>query len=142
MRRARFYVDADLLALGKALVSARYDVTYPGDPGDPRRERPPCVVTDPSVPDPEWIPTVASEGLVVISRDLRIGRSPAELKAVRQEGLRIVFIDSRRDPTTWGELAVLVHQWRSISGLQEKDGPLLTLATKTTFREIDAPNRG
>lgn len=139
MRRARFYVDADLLALGKTLVSARYDVTYPGDPGDPRRERPACVVTDPSLPDPEWIPMVASEGLVVISRDRRIGRSPAELKAVRHEGLRVVFIDSRRDPTTWGELGVVVHQWRSIAGLHEQDGPRLTHATKTTFREIDSP---
>ena len=139
MRSARFYVDADLLALGKALVSARYDVTYPGDPGDPRRERPPCVVTNPSLPDPDWIPTVAAEGLVVLSRDRRIGRSPAEIKAVRREKLRVVFIDARRDPTTWGELGVVVHQWRSIAGLHEMRGPLLTIATKTTFREIDPP---
>lgn len=137
MRTTRFYIDADLLALGKALVSARYDVTYPGDPGDSRRQRPPCIVTDPSLPDPEWIPTVAAEGLVVLSRDRRIGRSPAEIDAVRREGLRVVFIDARRDPTTWGELGVVVHQWNSIAGLHEKDGPLLTIATKTTFREVD-----
>jgi hypothetical protein len=31
--QVRFYVDADLLGLGKILGSLRNDVTYPGDPG-------------------------------------------------------------------------------------------------------------
>jgi hypothetical protein len=31
----RFYVDADILGLGKLLGSLRNDVTYPGDPGTP-----------------------------------------------------------------------------------------------------------
>ena len=31
--QVRFYVDADLLGLGKILGSLRDDVTYPGDPG-------------------------------------------------------------------------------------------------------------
>jgi hypothetical protein len=29
----RFYVDADILGLGKLLAGLRADVTYPGDPG-------------------------------------------------------------------------------------------------------------
>jgi hypothetical protein len=29
----RFYIDADLLGLGKLLGTLRNDVTYPGDPG-------------------------------------------------------------------------------------------------------------
>jgi hypothetical protein len=31
--QVRFYVDADILGLGKILGSLRNDVTYPGDPG-------------------------------------------------------------------------------------------------------------
>jgi hypothetical protein len=30
--QVRFYVDADILGLGKILGSLRNDVTYPGDP--------------------------------------------------------------------------------------------------------------
>jgi hypothetical protein len=31
--QVRFYVDADILGLGKILGGLRNDVTYPGDPG-------------------------------------------------------------------------------------------------------------
>ena len=31
--QVRFYVDADILGLGKILGALRNDVTYPGDPG-------------------------------------------------------------------------------------------------------------
>ena len=40
----RFYVDADLIGLGKLLVQVRTDVTYAGDPGGlgiDKRPRPP-----------------------------------------------------------------------------------------------------
>jgi hypothetical protein len=31
--QVRFYVDADILGLGRILAGLRPDVTYPGDPG-------------------------------------------------------------------------------------------------------------
>jgi len=31
--QVRFYVDADILGLGKILGGLRNDITYPGDPG-------------------------------------------------------------------------------------------------------------
>jgi hypothetical protein len=42
--QVRFYVDADILGLGKILGSLRNDVTYPGDPGAVihKRHREPC----------------------------------------------------------------------------------------------------
>jgi hypothetical protein len=42
--QVRFYVDADILGLGKILGSLRNDVTYPGDPGAVlhKRHRAPC----------------------------------------------------------------------------------------------------
>lgn len=49
----RFYIDADVLALAKILVSLRSDVTYPGDPGGVlnRRWRPACPITSPDTDD-------------------------------------------------------------------------------------------
>jgi hypothetical protein len=42
--QVRFYVDADILGLGKILGALRNDVTYPGDPGAVfrKRHRAPC----------------------------------------------------------------------------------------------------
>jgi hypothetical protein len=133
----RFYVDADLLALGKSLVAARYDVTYPGDPGDKSRSRPPCPVTSTSTKDPDWIPLVAEQGWVVISRDRQITKKPAEINAVRESRLRIVVLDTRRDPTTWGELEIVISQWGNIESVVREAGPCAYLATRTTFRRLE-----
>lgn len=132
----RFYVDADLLALGKSLVQARYDITYPGDPGDRNRGRPACPVTDPNTKDLVWIPIVADLDWVVISRDRTISRKPAEVDAVKTHAVRMVVLDVRRDPSTWGELEIVVAQWSKIEGLTTTPGPHVALATKTTFRPL------
>ena len=139
MAAIRFYVDADLLALARSLVAARYDVTYPGDPGDRRRNRPPCQIDDPATEDSVWIPAVAAHGWVVISRDLKIVRKPVEIEAVRASNLRLVIVDTRRDPTTWGELRVVTAQWNKIEGLTDLVGPFAYLATLTTFRRLELP---
>jgi hypothetical protein len=47
----RYYIDADLLGLGKVLANVRSDVTYPGDPGsDGSGKR----ATAASLPHPSW----------------------------------------------------------------------------------------
>ena len=53
--QVRFYVDADLLGLGKILGGLRNDLTYPGDHGAVihKRQRAPCPITSPDVPDHE-----------------------------------------------------------------------------------------
>ena len=50
--QVRFYVDADILGLGKILGDLRNDVTYPGDPGAivHKRQRAPCPIASPDVP--------------------------------------------------------------------------------------------
>src|SRR3954471_19731502 len=66
----RFYVDADLLGLTRALAERRHDVTYPGDPGTGihKRHRPLCPIASPAVKDPEWVPEVARRGWLIITR--------------------------------------------------------------------------
>jgi len=43
-------------------------------------------------PDEVWIRDVAGRGLVAVTRDTRIGRSPTELHAVYASGLRMIAI--------------------------------------------------
>ena len=60
--QVRFYVDADILGLGKLLGSLRNDVTYPGEAGAVihQRRREPCPIARPDVLDTDWIPEVAA----------------------------------------------------------------------------------
>ena len=82
----RFYIDADILGLAKALCVVRNDVTYPGFAGGDkkfRRLRPPCPITATKVDDTVWIPETAQRGWLIITRDSAIQGRTAEINAVR-----------------------------------------------------------
>lgn len=134
----RFYVDADVLGLAKVLVGMRSDVTYPGDPGGVifRRVRPPCAIT-PATKDRDWIPQVAAEGWLIITRDKRIQDHRSELEAVRTSGARMIALSSDEARTTFGQLEVLMCQWRAIERLLSATGPFIYTATRTTLRAVD-----
>ena len=104
----RFYVDADLAGLGKLLVRLRPDVTYPGNPGGVvhARQRPPCPVAMPATLDDVWIPLVAAQGWLIITRDRHIQSRPAELAAVREHGAKMVNLTSDAAGSTWEQLRV------------------------------------
>jgi len=93
-------------------------------------------IRDPATKDLVWIPQVAGFGWTVISRDHEIGRKPAELRAVQEHGLRMVVLDSRRQPTTWGELDIVVRQWKSVEEVTTLAGPCVFVATRFSFRRI------
>ena len=86
MRQAavRFYFDADILGLGKVVAALRPDATFPGDPGAivRRRRRPPCAIASTDIDDVDWIPRVAADEMIAISRDSKISRRLAEVEAV------------------------------------------------------------
>ena len=88
----RYYFDADVLGLGKVVAALRPDSTYPGDPGARlhRRLRPPCVIASTDIDDVDWIPRVAGDGMIAISRDAKIARRVAEVEAVVKHGARLV----------------------------------------------------
>jgi PIN like domain len=96
--QVRFYVDADILGLGRVLAGLRPDVTFPGDPGAVlfKKQRPPRVVTTPATPDTEWIRRVTAEGLLIIIRDRQIQHHLAELQAVRDHGARMVTCPAKK----------------------------------------------
>ncbi len=134
----RFSVDADILGLGKLLGGLRPDITYPGDPGTTlhKRVRPACAITTPRTKDPVWIPLVARQGLLIITRDANIQQHHAELDAVRANQARMVALSSRDATSTWSQLEVVMCQWREIEKLTEQPGPFIYTATRTSLAKV------
>jgi hypothetical protein len=139
----RFYFDADILGLAHVVCALRLDCTYPGDKGltIKRRTRPPCVVTTPKAKDPEWIPVVANQGWIAITRDSNILDHLSALQAVRNNGLRLVTLSGPDGKYKWTQLEIIMTQWRRIEALQDRTGPLIISSTRTTFRELAIDER-
>lgn len=136
MAEIRVYVDADLLDVAKALVQVRYDVTYPGDPGDRNRGRDPCPVTSPSTPDHVWIPEVAAKGWIVIQRDRKMRGRVAERNAILAHGLRVVYLRVRREPSGWRHLDLVVRRWEQIEAVRTMVGPRTFRASHSRWTEL------
>lgn len=133
-----FYFDADLLGLAKILARLRPDATYPGDPGGlvRGRQRSACPVV-PAAKDSEWIPVVARQQWLAITRDSAIQRHPAELASVRDHGLRMVALSGPHAKGTWDQLETVMSQWRRIEELMKEPGPFIYQATRTSFKRLD-----
>ncbi len=67
---ARFFVDENDLALGKALAELYENVVFPGHPALPEVPRQSL--------DDKWLAVVGARQLVVITRDQRICYRPVE----------------------------------------------------------------
>lgn len=137
--RVQYYIDADLLGLAKILVQVRPDVTYPGDPGGPtrnKRVRPPCTIKEPRTLDEVWIPETARQGWLIITRDKHIQDHRAEIAAVRDNAARMVTLAGDDAVAVFAQLEVVMCQWRRIERLLAQAGPFIYSATRTTFREV------
>lgn len=134
----RFYVDADMLGLGKLLGGLRIDVTYPGDPGAIKfkRDRPACPITDAATPDDVWIPTTARHGWLVITRDSAIQSRRSEINAVRDSGARLVALAGKDARGTWEQLEIVMCQWRAMEALLKRSGPFVYTATRTSLAQV------
>ena len=135
----RFYFDADVLGLAKVICALRADSTYPGDPGAliRKRLRPPCIVSDPSTLDVDWIPAVTEAGWLIITRDSRIQHHLAELEAVRANGAKMVALSGREGQTKWTQLEIVMSTWRLIEGLLPAPGPFIYRATRSGLNRIE-----
>lgn len=135
----RFYVDADILGLGKTLARLRNDVTYPGDPGAVihKRRRPACPVASPATADRLWIPVVAANNWLAVTRDFKIREHHAEIDAVRSSACRLVALNPVDGRDTWSQLEVFMSQWRKIEDLTRRAGPFIVVASRTSITEVD-----
>lgn len=129
----RFYFDADVLGLAKLLCRERSDFTFPGDPGArvKRRLRPACPITDPATKDHVWIPEVAAQGWLIITRDRRIQEKRAEINAVRDHGAKMVNLASADASSTWSQMEMFMTRWRDIEALTEEPGPFIYMLSRT-----------
>jgi hypothetical protein len=136
--RVRFYVDQDVVGMGRVLASLRSDVTFVGDPGAVihKRTRPPAPVS-PGALDPDWIPVVAREGWVILSRDGRIQDSLSELSAVRDSNAKMVCLTGDAAATKWTQLEAVMTRWRSIEALADRPGPWVFKLSRHGLREVD-----
>lgn len=134
----RFYFDADVLGLAKVIDRLRPDITYPGDPGGlvHKRLRPPCPITTTGTPDADWIPRVAANRWLIVTRDSRIQDHRAELEAVRVHGAKLIALAGRDAVGRWSQLEILMCQWRRIEALVGAPGPCIHRATRTSLTEI------
>ena len=116
----------------------RADVTYPGDPGGTihKRTRPPCSIPTPGTKDTVWIPEVARQGWLAITRDSSISAHRAEIEAVRVHGAKTVALAGDEARGTWAQLEVLLCRWRDIEALTEEPGPFIYSATRTRLRRV------
>lgn len=136
--QVRFYLDADILGLAKLLVQVRPDVTYPGDPGGVlhKRRRPPCQLAVGTL-DKDWIPEVAAQGWLIITRDSAIQGHSREIGAMFEHGARMVALASSDAKGKFDQLEVFMTNWRKIERCTMEPGPFIYVATRTTFRPID-----
>jgi hypothetical protein len=138
LAQVRFYVDADILGLGKLLGELRNDITYPGDRGAVihKKQRLPCPLTDTAMLDMDWIPEAARRGWVIITRDSNIIDNRNEISAVRENQGKMVALNQQDARTKWGQLEVFMTQWRRIEALVSEPGPFIWRASRTVMTSI------
>jgi len=126
----RFYFDESALGIGRVMAVARGDCTFTGD------ERSSVSVgTD----DVDWIPEVSAQGWIVVGRDKRIWRRPAERAALVEHPLRKLVLTAAGQMSVWEQLRVLVAQWDRIEDLSQEAAPWMYAVTKNRLREMDYP---
>jgi len=136
--QVRFYFDEDIQRLAHTIARLRHDCTYPGDPGAfiHKRERAACPI-ERGTKDTAWVPLVASKGWLIISRDFNIRENPAERRAVRETGARMVALSGQDAANTWGQLELLMRYWRRIEELADEPGPFIYLASRSRLKLLD-----
>ena len=128
---ARYFVDENDLALGKALATDREDVVFPGHPDLPEVPR--------RTPDDVWLPVIGRRGLVVITRDQRIRYRPVERLAWIEHRVRGIVLTGAGSQSTADSMAILDQHWSKIESFVSTapDGPWMYALTKNGPREID-----
>lgn len=129
---ARFFVDENDLALGRALAGLHAgDVVFPGHadlPEVPRQSQ-----------DDDWLPVIGTARLVVITRDQRIRYRPVEKRMWVEHNVRGFALTGRKSQSTAASLALLQDQWARLEGFveSEPDGPWMYAVTHAGLRSIE-----
>jgi hypothetical protein len=111
-----YFIDENLLPIGKALSEIRSDCFFPGHASIPEIGR--------GAKDEEWLEVVGKlrRNLVVITQDKRITQKPAELLLVKAHDVRIVVLTAKKDTPMWEKFGLLVRSWDKVEKYVTKAG--------------------
>lgn len=126
----RFYFDESALGLGQAVAGARGDAVFPGHPR--------CLV-QPGTADAAWVPAVAEAGWIVLMRDKRIDRRPAEIAALAASSTRAVVLNRAGQLKVWDQLRLVARWWDAIEDLADQDAPWLATLNSRGVRVRQYP---
>jgi hypothetical protein len=127
----RYFADENLLGMAKVLASrGRADLVQPGHPQVPEVPY--------GCPDTEWVPVVARHGWIVLTRDRKIRSHPAEARAVREHGLRLVLLGAKRDLTPTDAAELFERQEERLTRLAVRlgRGPWIVRLRPTSVYEL------
>lgn len=127
---ARFFVDENDLALGRALADLHGNVVFPGHPDLPEVPRQSL--------DDEWLEVIGAQGLVVITRDQRIRYRPVEKRIWVDHRVRGFVLTGTTSQSTADSLALLERHWANIAIIVEAvpAGPWMYAVTQAGVRPI------
>lgn len=127
---ARFFVDENDLALGKALADLHGNVVFPGHPDLPEVPRRSL--------DDEWLGAIGAQGLVVITRDKRIRYRPVERMMWLDHRVRGFVLTGTASQSTSDSLGLLKHHCVEVAVIVEAAplGPWMYAVTQAGVRPI------
>ena len=90
-------------------------------------------------PDTDIIPNVARNGWVMLTRDKKIRRRPAEVAAIRMARAKCVVLAQRSALNAWGLLHRVVCSWEDIETIVDRSsGPfILNVYKDGRLRKVD-----
>jgi hypothetical protein len=127
---ARFFVDENDLALGKALADLHGNVVFPGHRDLPEVRRRSL--------DDEWLAVIGVQGLVVITRDKRIRYRPVEKAMWIDHRVRGFVLTGAASQSTSDSLTLLEHHWAEMAVIVDAEpvGPWMYAVTQAGVRPI------
>lgn len=116
-----FYVDASVpVVVRRALAEARDDVCHAGQPGMPKE----------STADVHWLAKAGEHDWVVLKRDKRIRKRPAEREALINAGVRTFCLTGAGNYSRWEVLRLIAARWPKIEEIATTvDGPYVYSVT-------------
>jgi homogentisate 1,2-dioxygenase len=85
----------------------------------------------------DWLPTVAAENWLIITRDRRIQDHTAEIAAVKAHKARLITLSSVEATTKFAQLEIVMCRWRDIERRAELPGPFICRATRSQLSPLD-----
>ncbi len=127
---ARFFVDENDLALGKALAGRYGNVVFPGHPDLPEVPR--------QSADDAWLEIVGAERLVVVTRDKHIRYRPIERRRWVEHAVRGFVLTGKASQSTIDSLALLEQRWDEVMAIVDAypEGPWMYAVTRGGLRQI------